>query len=370
MCGAIRVPTNEPSAISLHRISISAVRAALYLLILLLFCPIIDFDHTKRRESSSCIMPSTAGLLLLILALVALLSSPVPTSAEYDIFIRHNVSRPEGGRHFWLYSPSHYTESPNPTALPLVLNFHGFTDTCEQFITQFSVFALASDLYQYHHAIMCGTMTPGGGPAWNSGYFMQRLNATSLPDDIAYTRAVVAAIEARVKVDTGRIFAMGHSNGAFMSELLACNASDLVHAIASNAGATILSADPKASLSMCSSAYAGNATSVLLIHGTADTAVPFNGSDSQVSIPVNFRAWADRNGCSGEPSRRWARGVATSEGWVGCKGRTEVELVVIAGGVHMWYVNSDFQSSLFTLEWFDRVSRRYGDQRSVYRGEA
>ena len=298
-----------------------------------------------------------SGLLLALL--LALCLSPAPTSAEYDIFTRYSVNRPEGGRHFYLYSPTRYTLSPSPTPLPLALFFHGWTDTCEQWISQFSVFALAAEQYQYHLAVMCGTLTPDGGPGWNSGFFLQRFNDSTLPDDIAYTRAVVATVQQHVHVQPDRTFAMGHSNGAMMSELLACNASDLIHSIAANAGSTILTSDPKASLALCTTAYANNRTSILKVHGTADTAVPYNGTDTQASARVDFLAWGQRNGCQGEPRVQWKRGIATSEGWVGCGAGTDVELVTIAGGVHMWHLNSDFASSLYTLGFFDRVSHRY-----------
>ena len=104
---------------------------------------------------------------------------------------------------------------------------------------------------------------------------------------------------------------------------------------------------------------------MLKIHGTADGAVPYNGSDSQVSVRADLAAWAERNGCQGQPRQHWSRGVATSEGWVGCEGGTEVQLVTIAGGVHMWHLNSDFASSLYTLAFFDKVSHRYNDSDSV-----
>ena len=145
--------------------------------------------------------------LSVLVGAVFLLSFISPIACEYDILTRYTVDRPEGGRHFWLYSPTHYKESPSPSPLPLVLFFHGFTDTCELqgYISQFSVWALVAELYQYHFAVMCGTLSAtGAGPGWSSGY----PNA-SRPDDIAYTRAVVARIQQQVKVDTERVFAEG-----------------------------------------------------------------------------------------------------------------------------------------------------------------
>ena len=227
--------------------------------------------------------------------------SDVGNLEEYDIFTPYTFPRPEGTRTFYLYSPSNYTASPSP--LPLVLFFHGLTDVCTQFITQFSVFALVAEQYQYHFGVMCGSMgTRGVG--WNAGECCLFPNSSSpVVDDVAYTRTAVASIQATVQVQKDRIFAMGHSSGAFMSEALACNASDIFRGIASNAGGTILSPGAEAGLAICDAQYGKNATNILLIHGTADPAVPFNGTNTWLpSVPRDFAAWANRSHCNG-PTR-------------------------------------------------------------------
>ena len=157
-----------------------------------------------------------SSVALLVLAVTFVLLA-VPLQAEYDILTRYDVPRPEGGRHFWLYSPTRYQHSSSPTALPLVMFFHGFTDQCELqgYITQFSIWAYVAELHQYHIAVMCGT---NPGPGWSSGW--SRGNITQ-PDDVAYTRAALSIIQQAVKVKDGAVFAMGHSNGAMMSEPLA-----------------------------------------------------------------------------------------------------------------------------------------------------
>lgn len=145
---------------------------------------------------------------LLVCCLLLVLSLP-PSAAEYDILTRWDVSRPEGGRHFWLYTPTRYATTNH--SLPLILFFHGYSDTCELqgYPSQFSIWAYVAEVHQYHIAVMCGT---NPGPGWNSG------GDPSRPDDIAYTRASLATIKAQVNVRDGHVFAMGHSNGAAMSE--------------------------------------------------------------------------------------------------------------------------------------------------------
>jgi poly(3-hydroxybutyrate) depolymerase len=158
-------------------------------------------------------LSSAVRVVTMLLAVLGLLSLIAPVYGEYDMLTRYDVPRPEGGRHFWLYSPTQYQHATSPTPLPLAMFFHGYTDVCEQqgYISQFSIWAYVAEVHQYHIAVMCGT---NPGPGWNSGSF--RGNASGQPDDIAYTRASLAIIQKAVKVREGHVFAMGHSNGAMM----------------------------------------------------------------------------------------------------------------------------------------------------------
>jgi len=178
-------------------------------------------------------------------------------------------------------------------------------------------------------------------------------------DDEAYTRQAVDMIQSTVEVQKSRIYAMGHSNGAMMSEALACNASDIFRGIASNAGGTVLSPGNETGLALCDRQYGKNQTNILLIHGTGDQSVPWNGSApvGLPSVPRDFQAWANRSQCSGQPQETYNRGVAHNQVYAGsCAGGTSLELMIIDHGVHEWYVNSDFRSSSYTLDWFTRVS--------------
>ena len=348
--------------------------------------------------------PRFSAVLWLLLVCVVASSCVWCVCAEYDVMRRYDVPRPEGGRHFWLYSPTAYQHSTAPSPLPLALFFHGYTDTCELqgYISQFSIWAYVAEVQQYHIAVMCGT---NPGPGWNSG---GRGNGTGQPDDIQYTRAALAVIQKAVRVREGHVFAMGHSNGAMMyhqhttpphtsadphtlthsharthplvlipcaphrlrlcvsathrSELLACNASDIITAIASNAGTTALGPSVNASLAWCSAGYGSNTTSILKLHGTADQSVAYNGTTSSPGAVADLQAWGERNQCDGPMRKLWTRGIAVAQGWTSCAGHTEVELVSLTGVNHQWLITSDFQSSTYVFEFFNRVARRRQSQ--------
>jgi len=148
---------------------------------------------------------------------------------------------------------------------------------------------------------------------------------------------------------------MGHSNGAMMSELLACNASDIINGIAANAGTTMLGPTINESLAWCSSGYRSNSTSILKIHGTADQAVIYNGTATFPGAVADLQSWADRNHCVGKAQNMWSRGIASSQGWSQCAGNSQVELVSLQGVNHQWAITSDLRSSDYVFEFFDRV---------------
>ena len=85
---------------------------------------------------------------------------------------------------------------------------------------------------------------------------------------------------------------------------------------------------------MCTAAYGNNHTSILKIHGTADQAVIYNGTQYFAGAVADTNAWGHRNGCKGEAHQQWTHGIASAQGWRQCAGGTEVELVSLAGVNH------------------------------------
>jgi polyhydroxybutyrate depolymerase len=90
---------------------------------------------------------------------------------------------------------------------------------------------------------------------------------------------------------------------------------------------------------------AGGAVSVLIIHGDADTAVPYCGVSPDfryASQDQTFDYWAANNGCAtfdttaalcnfGVPS------AVTEKRATDCLSNTEVRIYKLIGGVHTWY---------------------------------
>jgi polyhydroxybutyrate depolymerase len=77
--------------------------------------------------------------------------------------------------------------------------------------------------------------------------------------------------------------------------------------------------------------------SVLVIHGTADATIPFEGQ-LNTSPPVEtwLEAWAAHNGCDPTPSVSKPFLATTEKTWGYCEGGVVVTLEKIKGGGHVW----------------------------------
>jgi polyhydroxybutyrate depolymerase len=153
-------------------------------------------------------------------------------------------------------------------------------------------------------------------------------------DDVAYLNAVIDDMRAQYNVDDQRIFVVGHSNGGYMSHRLACEKGSRIAAFASLAGAVWK--DP----ARCTP---DQPVGVLEIHGTADTAVKYDGDAFYPSALQTVATWAAKNGCPGPLTATGitkdlddaVAGAETSvQRYNGCA-RGDVELWTLTGSGHL-----------------------------------
>ncbi len=204
------------------------------------------------------------------------------------------------------------------TARQVVLNFHGRTSNA----TQQNLLSGMGPLADRHGFI--AVHPQGIGDTWNAGLCCGEAQARQI-DDVGFTRALLDALEGALCIDTRRVYALGFSNGGFLSHRLGCALSDRVAAIASVAG-TNLTTPCAPSRPM----------PVLHIHGTADSVVWYQGYLGVAGVDRTMAEWADRNGCAPTSTPRFARGDVTCVQWAGCRGRAEVRLCSVQGGGHQW----------------------------------
>jgi polyhydroxybutyrate depolymerase len=176
-------------------------------------------------------------------------------------------------------------------------------------------------------------MAEGYSHSWNGGNCCGRAAAKNL-DDVALIRAILAEVEQHVNVDTKRVYATGLSNGAFMADRLACEASDIIAAVVEASGG--IRTTP---MSACKPAHT---VAVLGTHGIGgkDYWVPYQGDADSMA------QFASANGCSSRTapaSSPASVGDGTQSGdvtcvtYTGCPSNTEVTFCSIQDGGHCWY---------------------------------
>jgi polyhydroxybutyrate depolymerase len=158
-------------------------------------------------------------------------------------------------------------------------------------------------------------------------------------DDVAFVEALIDRIESTYAIDTSRVYAIGHSNGGFMSYRLACDLSERFAAIVSLEGA--MWDDP----TRC---HPTAPVAVLEVHGTDDVIISPAGGDVVDGYPdrvypplsLTMASWATLDGCDGTTRPGPDPGTLDDETsqptvarmWNGC--RAEVELWMNVGGTH------------------------------------
>lgn len=170
---------------------------------------------------------------------------------------------------------------------------------------------------------------------WNDGRGLDQYTAQREGvDDVAFISALVDDIARRQPIDRSRIYVTGMSNGGLMAHRIACEAPDLVAAIAPVEGVI-----PERTALQCPSGVAP--TPVLLIKG-ADAPV-FERASRRFTAKATVEFWAKRNRCAPEPVAEDLANMDPNDGtrtrrvsFKGCDGGADVIWLDIVGGGHTW----------------------------------
>jgi polyhydroxybutyrate depolymerase len=218
-----------------------------------------------------------------------------------------------------VHVPASY-DPARPT--PVVLDFHGYTMSA-QAQEDMTRLPAKSDAAGFISVTPDGT---GSLRGWNAGACCGTPAQTGL-DDVGFVNLLLDQLEARLCVDTRRVFSTGFSNGGFLSHRLACEASTRIAAIA-----------PVAGMMGISECNPTRPVPVMHFHGTSDTIVPYAGGgfSGYRSAADTDAGWATRNGCDTTTTETFASGDSRCVSHGGCDGGSEVTLCTITGGGHTW----------------------------------
>jgi len=199
--------------------------------------------------------------------MVLLLGSWPALASAHDV-----VTQSYGGRDMLVYVPD---QLPPAGSRALVVVLHGGLGNAQRIAAQQSESGLnmnaVADKNGFIVAYLNGTpVTRRFGPemlGWNAGGGCCGLSAENNVDDVAYIKGAVADLVTRYGVDPGRIYGMGHSNGAMMTQRLMCETRLYAAAVA-------ISGPLNLPTSTCPDARGKR---ILAIHGADDQNVPIAG---------------------------------------------------------------------------------------------
>ena len=179
--------------------------------------------------------------------------------------------------------------------------------------------------------------------SWNAGGGEGKWRATgarAVEDDVDDTRFIedlLDDLDARMAVDTDRIYAMGLSNGGAMSHRLACTLSERIAAVAPIGGAmqwtTTHACEPTRAVPIL---YTHSADDPCWVYEGGPSECPIGQRDLEhASVQRTLKEWAALHGCEGDPTEDALPGTTTTRlTYQGCA--ADLVHLRVEGGGHVW----------------------------------
>jgi polyhydroxybutyrate depolymerase len=235
----------------------------------------------------------------------------------------------------------HVPAGSPPGLRPLLIVLHGYGGTARGMIkltgNRFNELADAEGFYAVYPS--------GLGKSWHDLRDDTSMYAARMGiDDTGFIAALIDSLAADYPIDRGRVFATGMSNGGCMCYRLACELSGKIRAIAA-----VAATNPTSLKGRCRPV---RNVSVMIINGTDDPIVPYNGGavvllgrsrGVVLSTDDTVSEWAGINACAAKRAERdlpdrdpGDRTRVKAFSCNSCAGGTRVVLYRVEGGGHAW----------------------------------
>lgn len=271
----------------------------------------------------------TAGPLLWGLLMVA--PACKDSQDEAKLYRLQNSITVDGrARTYLLNLPPGYYDDDTKT-FSLVIALHGAGGSANQFETDYQ-FTEKADASGFIVVYPEGVQREGvlALRTWNAGtccdYAM-----TNQVDDVKYIRELLDYLEQHYRINAGKVYITGMSNGGMMAYRLACELSERVAAIAVVSG----------TMTMKQPCNPDRPVPVLHIHSALDTKVPYTGGTGLQGYhfaPVDsvLAVWKAINNCSNLPDVPVNNDRYTLTVWNPCAETSAIESYLTKDGGHGW----------------------------------
>ena len=213
----------------------------------------------------------------------------------------------------------------------LVIALHGYTGNGRQFAYYTALHNAfdADTVIAYPDATK--RTAKGDKPGWNAQFCCGSGWKTSI-DDVKFIRELIEELRAKYQIDKERVFFVGFSNGAFMTERFAAEHPDLVAGVAvmsGTIGTTVTELQPTTPVPM------------LLTHGVKDVRVRYDGGESPgdpefdwKSFATTVNAWKQANGCEAGSRKVVKTNLRTTTTYEKC--RAPLTTIEYLENGHVW----------------------------------
>ncbi len=255
----------------------------------------------------------------IMLALIVLLGVASHVAAQETSLLYKEVKRK-----YIVYTPAAYDSRPQQR-FPVVVNYHGGGMTMREQM----LYTQMNRTADREHFIV--VYPQGIKQDWNVGFGMDYKEGS---DDVGFTEAMLDKLRQQFRVDPQRIYATGLSRGGFFSLRLAA---ELPHLFAAVAAVGAPMPQP-----VVAHHVRKDKVGVMIMHGTADTIVAYDGKPSAyLSAPASHAYWLKHNELAGaktttrtikRDANLRAEAIHAEQGAAGIS----VALVTLKEGGHTW----------------------------------
>ncbi len=261
----------------------------------------------------------------LILALVVGLSLLTITILSFQFRTNGKIISSGRTRKFLIYVPESY-DPEMPT--PLVFSIHGFV----QWPNHQRAMTGWNDLADEYGFLVVYPQGTGFPLRWNASPIYG--DTKSMDEELQFFADLIDHLERTYNIDPSRVYANGMSNGAGMTDLLACELSDRFAGVGGVAGAYLFPQED---------CHPSRPVPVIAFHGVDDPVVPYLGGPSPRDDRLFFPAvedwaknWALMNSCDNSPEKIQITEDIMRMTYSVCEGEAPVIFYRVEGAGHTW----------------------------------